>query len=118
LPTPAAPALSNDLRVRLDAIDIDVSCALRFSRATVFALAAMSREAREALDRCLGEEAAIVRIEDLEGSAAVAAILNEARHQIRTTRDDAAGAATRDIERMLVESAANLPCASRTSRFD
>jgi len=35
LPTFAAPALSDDLRVRLDALDVDVSGAMRFSRATV-----------------------------------------------------------------------------------
>lgn len=109
--TTAAPTLTDDLRLRLDAIDIDVSCALRFARATVYALAAMSKEAREALDRCLGEEAAIVRIEDLDGSAAVAAVLNEARHYIREAANDSSDAATRDIERLLVESAADLPYA-------
>ncbi len=68
----------------------------------------MSREAREAIDRCLGEEAAIVRIEDLDSSAAVTAVLNEARHQIRSVRDDLSAGATRDLERVLVESAADL----------
>lgn len=106
--TPTGPALPDDVRVRLDALDIDVSCALSFSRATLCALAAMSREARDAIDRCLGEEAAIVRIEDLDSSAAVAAALNEARHQIRSVRDDLSAAATRDLERALVESAADL----------
>lgn len=70
----------------------------------------MSREARETIDRCLGDEAAIVRIEDLDGSAAVAAALNEARHQIRSVRDDLAAAATRGLERVLVETAADLRC--------
>lgn len=107
--TTAASTLSDDMRVRLDAIDIDVSCALRFARATVYALAALSKDARDALDRCLGEEAAIVRIEDLDGSAAVAAILNEARRHIRSSAYEQTDLATRDIERLLVESAADLP---------
>jgi len=106
LSTPAAAPLSDDLRARLDALDVDVSCALRFSRATLYALAAMSTEAREAIDRCLSEEAAIVRIDDLEASAAIAASLNEARHHIANAGD--AGEAVRDLERMLVESAADL----------
>lgn len=108
LPTTAAPALSDDLRSRLDALDIDVGCALRFARATVHALAAMSRDAREALDRCLGEEAAIARIEDLNGSEAVAAILDETRRQIRSAGRDDVQTAARDIERFLVERAADL----------
>lgn len=107
MPTPAAAPLSDDLRARLDALDVDVSCALRFSRATLYALAAMSKEARDAIDRCLGEEAAIVRIDDLQASAAIAASLNEARRHIAASSGDA-DAAVRDLERMLVESAADL----------
>lgn len=99
--------MSDDLRTRLDALDVDVSCALRFSRATLYALAAMSKEAREAIDRCLSEEAAIVRIDDLRASAAITASLNEARHHIATASNDT-DAAVRDLERMLVESAADL----------
>ena len=106
--TPASSTLTDDLRLRLDALDIDVSCALSFSRATLCALAAISPEAREAIDRCLGDEAAIVRVEDLNGSAAVAAALNDARHQIRSVRDDLSAMATRDLERVLMESAADL----------
>jgi hypothetical protein len=106
--TPAGPALTDSLRLRLDALDIDVSCALSFSRATLCALAAMSREASETIDRCLGDEAAIIRIEDLDGSAAVAAALNEARQQIRAARDDLSAASTHGLERLLVEAAADL----------
>lgn len=105
--TPTSP-VSDDLRARLDALDIDVSCALRFSRATLYALAAMSGEAREAIDRCLGEEAAIVRIDNLEASAAIAATLNEARHHIKAAAQDDAATLVRDIERLLVENAADL----------
>jgi hypothetical protein len=108
LSTLAGPALTDDLRLRLDALEIDVSCALSFSRATLSALAAISADAREAIDRCLADEAAIVRIEDLDGSAAVAATLTEARQQIRSVRDDLSAIATRDLERALVESAADL----------
>lgn len=113
---PATP-VSDDIRARLDALDIDVSCALRFSRATLQALAAMSTEARQAIDRCLAEEAAIVRIEDLAASAAIAATLNEARHHIVTAPRDSASAAVRDIERMLVEHAADLTGAASDSEY-
>ena len=109
--------MSDDIRARLDALDIDVSCALRFSRATLQALAAMSDEARHAIDRCLAEEAAMVRIEDLAASAAIAATLNEARHHIVTAPRDSAGAAVREIERMLVEHAADLTGASKDREF-
>ncbi len=78
----------------------------------------MSKEARDALDRCLSEEAAIVQIEDLDGSAAVAAMLNEARHHLRATADDGIRAATRGIERILVESAAGLSRISRAANRD
>lgn len=105
---PPASPLTDDLRARLDALDIDVSCALRFSRATLYALAAMSQEAREAIDRSLSEEAAIVRIDDLDASAAIAATLNEARHHINAAAKDAAADAVRDLERLLVENAADL----------
>lgn len=114
----SATTLSDDVRLRLDALDIDTSCALRFERATVHALAAMSKEARETIDRCLGEEAAMVRIEDLAGSAAVAALLNETRHAIRANACDSAEAARRDLERMLVESAADLDGVPRAAKFD
>lgn len=106
--TPATSPVSDDLRARLDALDIDVSCALRFSRATLYALAAMSREAREAIDRCLSEEAAIVRIDNLDASAAIAATLNEARHHIKAAAQDDAATAARDLERLLVENAVDL----------
>ena len=85
--TATAP-ISDDIRARLDALDIDVSCALRFSRAALYALAAMSKEAREAIDRSLGEEAAIVRVDDISASAAIAATLNEARHHIAAAAND------------------------------
>ncbi len=102
------PPLTDDLRARLDALDVDVSCALRFSRAALYALAAMSKDAREAIDRSLGEEAAIVRIDDLDASAAIAATLTEARRHIAAAANDDRAAAARDLERMLVESAADL----------
>lgn len=117
----ATAPLPDDLRARLDALDVDVSCALRFSRATLYALAAMSSEARNAIDRCLGEEAAIVRIDDLQASAAITATLNEARRHIAA--GEGAATAVRDLERMLVESAADLdgdlgviPCNDRAPR--
>lgn len=118
LQTRATSQSLDDLRQKLDALNIDVSCALSLSRATLLALAAISRDAREAIDNCLSEEAAIVRIEDLDSSAAVAAMLNEARHQIRSIRDDLSAAASRDLERVLVESAADLQSLSRTSTLD
>lgn len=118
LQTRATSQSLDDLRQKLDALNIDVSCALSLSRATLLALAAISRDAREAIDSCLSEEAAIVRIEDLDSSAAVAAMLNEARHQVRSIRDDLSAAASRDLERVLVESAADLQSLRRTSTLD
>ncbi len=118
LQTRATSQSLDDLRQKLDALNIDVSCALSLSRATLLALAAISRDAREAIDNCLSEEAAIVRIEDLDSSAAVAAMLNEARHQVRSIRDDLSAAASRDLERVLVESAADLQSLRRTSTLD
>lgn len=106
LATFSSAPLADDLRTRLDALDVDVSCALRFSRATLYALAAMSKDARDAIDRCLSEEAAIVRIDDLQASSAIAATLNEARRHI--AQGDTVDTAVRDLERLLVESAADL----------
>ncbi len=90
--TLADAPLNDDIRDRLHALDIDVSCALRFSRIALQALASLSAETRQAIDRCLAEEIGMTRIEEMAGSAAVAAVLNEARHHIATTsRDHDAG---------------------------
>lgn len=106
--TIANAPLDDDIRDRLHALEIDMSCALRFSRIAMQALASVSDEAREAIDRGLAEEVAMTRIEDQTGSAAVAAILNEARRHIASLPSDAVSAARRDLERMLVERAAEL----------
>lgn len=116
MPSSAASPLSDDVRARLDALDVEVSCALRFSRATLYALAAISKEAREVIDRTLGEEAAIVRVDNLEASAAIAATLNEARRHIAAAAADERAGAARDLERMLVESAADLEEGPKTAR--
>ena len=105
---------NEDLRARLDALDIDVGCALAFGRATLQALAAMSSEARNTIDRCLADEAAIVRVEDVSASAAIAAILNEARQSIVAPPKEAPDA-VREIERLLIEQAAKLPRSSELS---
>lgn len=107
---------NDDLRARLDAIDIDVSCALAFGRATLQALAAMSAEARHAIDRCLADEAAIVRVEEVNASAAIAAILTETRQSI-VAPANAVGDAVREIERLLIEQAAKLPRTSEIAAF-
>ena len=85
-----------------------MSCALRFSRIALQALAAVSDEARQIIDRGLAEEIAMTRIEDQAGSTAVAAILGDARRQIATAPHDSASVARRDLERLLVEHAADL----------
>lgn len=107
---------NDDLRARLDALDIDVGCALAFGRATLQALAAMSSEARHAIDRSLAEEAAIVRVEGAEASNAIAAMLTEARQAIVAPPNEVAEA-VREIERLLVEQAAKLPRVSELSAF-
>ncbi|WGM40683.1 hypothetical protein [Caulobacter sp. NIBR1757] len=107
---------NEDLRARIDALDIDVSCALAFGRATLQALAAMSAEARRAIDRSLADEADIVRVEDVNASAAIAAVLTETRQSIVAPPEEAVDAA-REIERLLVEQAAKLPRVSELSAF-
>jgi uncharacterized coiled-coil protein SlyX len=107
---------NDDLRARIDALDIDVGCALAFGRATLQALAAMSAEARRAIDRSLAEEAAIVRVEDVSASAAIAAVLTEARQAIVAPPSEVADA-VREIERLLVEQANKLPRVSELSAF-
>ena len=106
----------DDLRARLDALDIDVSCSLAFGRAALQALAAISAEARRAIDRSLAEEAAIVRLEEVGASAAIAAILTETRQSIVAPPSEVSDA-VREIERLLVEQAAKLPRTSELSAF-
>lgn len=106
--TLANPPPNDDIRDRIHALDIDVSCALRFARVALQALASVSEEARQAIDRGLAEEIAMTRIEDMDGSAAVAAVLSEARHHIANTPRGVVDGAAREIERMLVERAADL----------
>lgn len=103
-----ANAPLDDVHDRLHALDIDLSCALRFSRVALQVLAAVSDEARQAIDRSLAEEIAMTHIEEMDGSAAVAAILSEARHHIASPSHDNADDAARFIERLLVERAAEL----------
>lgn len=103
---PANAPLDDDIRDRLRALDIDLSCALRFSRVALQVLATVSDEARQAIDRSLAEEIAMTHIEDMDSSAAVAAVLNEARHHIASSPGDKADDAARFIDRLLVERAA------------
>lgn len=110
-----ANAPLDDIHDRLNALDIDVSCALRFSRVALQVLAAVSDEARQSIDRSLTEEIAMTHIEEMDGSAAVAAVLSEARHHIATAPRDNADEAARFIERLLVERAADLTTATRES---
>lgn len=107
---------NDDLRARIDALDIDVSCSLAFGRAALQALAALSAEARRAIDRSLAEEAAIVRVEEVHASAAIAAILTETRQSIVAPPNEVADA-VREIERLLIEQAAKLPRNSELSAF-
>lgn len=108
--TLASVTLNEEARDRLHAIDIDVSCALRLSRVALQALAVVSDEARQAIERALAEEIAMTRIEDLAASDAVAAILSETRHNIVNAPRDRVSTAVRDIERLLIEQAADLAC--------
>ena len=107
---------NEDLRARIDALNIDVNCALAFGRATLQALAALSPEARGAIDRCLTDEAAVVRVEEVDASAAIAAVLTEARQSIVAPPNETANA-MREIERLLIEQAAKLPRVSELSAF-
>lgn len=88
-------------------IDIDVRCALGFSRATLAALATVSDEARAAVDAALAEQAAILTIDDLSGSAAVAAIFEETRASLCADAQPG-GVRAQALERMLVKAAAEI----------
>lgn len=105
---------NEDLRARIEALDIDVSCALSFGRAALQALAAMSADARRAIDLCLSDEAALVRLEDAPASSAIAAVLTEARQSIVAPPKEVLDS-VREIERLLVEQAAKLPRTSELS---
>lgn len=54
-------------------------------------LATISDEARQSIDRSLSEEITMAHIEEMDGGAAVAAVLNEARHSIASSPRENAG---------------------------
>jgi hypothetical protein len=67
---------------RLDAIDTDIRVALAFSRAAMVGLAALSAQARQAVDHALSEDAALIGYDGARGGGA-GAIIAEARDGLR-----------------------------------
>ncbi|MDR3507898.1 MAG: hypothetical protein P4L64_08395 [Caulobacteraceae bacterium] len=71
------PNTADDLEFRLNALDIDVRCAAAYNRAVLTALAAISRNAREAVAEALLDEAEAAGRDDSIGSGAVRVLLLE-----------------------------------------
>jgi hypothetical protein len=77
-------AEANDMRLqRLRAAEIDVQCALAFSRTALRVLAMVSAEAAAAVEECLTSELTAVEMEGSWGAKTTGAILREMREQIR-----------------------------------
>ena len=100
---PAAEAIQRQLR----AVDIDLKCALAFNRVLLKGLAAMSAQARHALDVALDEELRTIAFDNAEGAAAVHKIVEGARVELGAEslfRD----ALARDLEQAILDCAAAL----------
>ncbi len=90
-----------DLQPRADAVDIDLQCALAFSRSALKALVTLSEEASLMVDQCLADEIAATRLEDHAGSTAIEAILEDMRAVLKRSRDEHVRA--RELEDRLIE---------------
>ena len=76
-------------RLAADAADIDLRCALAFSRSTMKTLAVLSPSAHDELDRFLVEEIEAVVIEEAPGGTVVEAILEQTRTYLAARREEA-----------------------------
>ncbi len=79
---------SFDLEPRVDAVDIDLQCALAFGRTALKALVVLSSDACLTVDRCLSEEIAAISLEGHPSSPAVESILEDTRNILRAARED------------------------------
>jgi hypothetical protein len=66
------------------AVDIDLRCALAFSRTAVRALAALSEDASALVDEQLAQELSQVTLERADSMEAVSALLEEMRSDLKT----------------------------------
>ncbi len=98
------------LQASVDATDIDLRCALAFSRSAMRTLAVLSKSAHAELDRCLGEEIDAVAFDDGPGRSAVEAIIEEARASLAERRHEVER--IRRLEEALTEEARRLGTAS------
>src|SRR5476649_2120893 len=73
------PITAEAVQRRLKAVDVDLRCALAFSRALLRGMAAVSSQARHALDAALHEELGVIANDDSECTAAALHIVSEAR---------------------------------------
>jgi hypothetical protein len=69
----------------MTAVGIDVRSSLAFGRAALKGVCSISPEAKAAVLAALDEEAAAVKIDDVEGSDAVSAVLVETRRWLEAT---------------------------------
>jgi hypothetical protein len=101
-----------DVQQHLKAVDIDLRCSLAFSRAVLQGLAAISAQARHALDAALDEELCAIAFDDADSSTAAHQIVSEARAKLHTPMPFQDRLA-RDLERAIIEKAAALEDVTR-----
>ena len=101
------PTSAEAVQRRLKAVDVDLRCALAFSRALLRGMAAVSSHARHALDAALHEELGVIANDDSECTAAALHIVSEARADLH--RDSGfQSLLALDLERAIIEKAAEV----------
>ena len=101
------PITAEAVQRRLKAVDVDLRCALAFSRALLRGMAAVSSQARHALDAALHEELGVIANDDSECTAAALHIVSEARADLH--RDSGfQSLLALDLERAIIEKAAEV----------
>ena len=73
---------------RAEAVDIDLQCALALGRSALKALVLISNEASTAVDRCIGEELNLLRMDPLLGSDLTARLVQEMRALLLRRRQE------------------------------
>jgi hypothetical protein len=101
-------AEANDVRLqRLRAAEIDVQCALAFSRTALRVLAMVSTEAAAAVEECLTRELTTVEMGGAWRARTTSAIIQEMREQIRESGREIERA--HELESRLIREAMALP---------
>ncbi|HZZ30882.1 MAG TPA: hypothetical protein VFE10_02725 [Phenylobacterium sp.] len=99
------PASVNALQLRLAALEIDLRSALAISNALLEGLTATSPSTHHAIDVALDEALKTISTEERQGSAAVHAIVSEARAKLRS-ETGLQDRMARDLETLLIAKAA------------